>query len=881
MKADRLIRALIRFYPAAFRERYGSAMLAFHHERLREGRLAWPRIVIDHLVSATAEQLRALRDRRRAVRSDTDAGRSSMLRQDIRYALRGLTRQPMFAAFVIATIGLGVGANAAIFSVVNGVLLRPLPYPDADRVVSFGHTAPSWLASAPEFFDYKRDVRSFESLAAYTTTEGNLSTPEEPERVAVAVVSPEFFAVLGLRPMLGRTFAPGEDVVTPATVLVLSYGLWQRRFAGDSAIVGKTIQFGGTPRTVVGVMPRYFDYPASRTDVWLPMARFKPDSLGDRSNHYLAMVGRLRAGVPLERAVNEASTVARTMTRDFSASYDPSAPLVPVIARVRDGLVGATRPYLWTLFGAVGFVLLIVCANVANLLLARGEGRRKEMAVRTALGATRGRILAQLLTEAAVLAVAGGGLGLALAWSGTRALVAAAPPTIPRLAQIELDWVVLAYAACTSTMAGILFGLVPAARAARQAPADTLKAGGRTSHQIASRRMRRALVVTEVALAVVMLTGAGMLLRSLANLQRADLGFEPRGVFTAKVSPSPNVYDEQRAVVFYAQLLERVRAIPGVRSAGAAGWLPVVEFGGLWGLLAEGQSYDRLPQGPMAVPQQVTDGYFAAMGLSVIAGRAFTSDDRPHGPYTAIVSTSLARLLWSDADPIGKRFRLGGGSTFVTVVGVVNDIRARGFDDTPEPTMYFPYPQTRETAYFMPRSMSLVVRTAGDPLAIANQVKAIVRSLDATIPVSNVRAMEQVVETSVANRRFSTTLLATFAGLALLLAAIGIYGVISYGVSERRFEIGVRMALGAERSTVLASVLGDGVRMAMIGIALGVAGAAGITRALRSLLVGVPVVDAVTLGVVAAGLVVVAGLASLVPARRATAISAMEVLRGG
>jgi putative ABC transport system permease protein len=804
-----------------------------------------------------------------------------MIGQDIRFALRGLLRRPLFAAIVIATIALGVGANAAIFSVVNGVLLRPLPYPDPDRVVTFGHTPPNWLASPPEFFDYKRDVLAFEALAAYTQNEGNLATPDEPERIALVAVSPEFFSVFRMRPLLGRTFLPDEDVVMPARVIVMSYSLWQRRFAGDPTIIGKTIPFNGLPRTVIGVMPQHFDYPSTRTDVWVPMARFNPDSLGERGNHFLFMVGRLRADVPLERTINEATTVSRRMMRDFAAKYNPDAPLVPVIARVSDGLVGPTRPYLWTLFGAVGFVLLIVCANVGNLLLARGEGRRKEMAVRTALGASRRRLLIQLLTESTVFALTGGALGLLLAWSGTRALVALAPPSIPRLDQIGLDWMVLGYALLTSFGAGILFGLVPAIRASREAPAETLKEGGRATQQASSRRLRQVLVVVEVALAVVMLCGAGILLRSLVKLQSSDMGFDARSVMTAKVSPSGNAYSEQRSIVFYSQLLERVRAIPGVVSAGAAGWLPVVDAGGLWGLLAEGQSYDRLPRGPVAVPQQVTAGYFKAMGLTVVEGREFTDDDRPSGPYVGIVSKSLAKLLWPNADAIGKRFRLGGDSTFMTVVGVVNDIRARGFDDTPEPTMYFAYPQTRQTAYFMPRSMNLVVRTVGDPLIIANQVKSIVRSLDATVPVSNVRTLEQVVETSLANRRFSTTLLGAFAALALVLAGIGIYGVISYGVSERRFEIGVRMALGAERSTVLTHVLGDGIRMALIGVAVGVVLAAAVLRMLRSLLVGVPVVDLVTFAVVALGLVVVAAVASFMPARRATAISAMEALRGG
>ena len=875
MSGDRFVRALLRLYPARFRERYGPAMLAFHRERAREGRGAWYRVAWDHLTSAAAEHLRELRQPLHVV---SNVGSPSMVGQDIHFAVRTLVRRPLFASIVVATIALGVGANAAIFSVVRGILLRPLPYPEPDRVVAFGHKAPQWLASPPEYFDYKRDLRSFERLAAFTQNEGNLATPDEPERVSLAAVSPEFFSVLGMKPLVGRTFARDEDIVFPPTVVVLSYALWQRRFGGDPAIVGKTIPFNGTRRTVVGVMPQHFDYPSARTDLWFPLPRFNPDSLGDRANHYLFMVGRLAPRVSIEQALGEAAALAKRMMRDNADRYDPKAPLVPSIGRLSDNLVGPTRPYLWTLFGAVGFVLLIVCANVANLLLARGEGRRKEMAVRTALGASRQRLLVQLMTEAVVYASAGGAFGLFFAWALTRSLIALAPASLPRVDQIGLDWAVLLYAMTTSVAAGILFGVAPAVRASREAPAETLKEGGRSSLHGGSHRMRRALVVAEVSLAVVMLCGAGMLLRSLVNLQSADLGFTPENVLTAKVSLSG--YNEQRSRVFYSDLLTRVRSVPGVQSAGAAGWLPVVEFGGLWGVLAEGQSYETMAQGPVAVPQQVTSDYFKAIGLKVVAGREFTDADRAGGPYVVVVSKSLARNLWPNANAVGKRLRMGGGSTFMTVVGVVNDIRSRGFDDTPEPTMYFPYPQTNETAYFMPRSMNVIVRTSGNPMAVANQVKSIVRTLDATAPVSSLRTLENVVAISVANRRFSTMLLGAFAALAMLLAGIGIYGVISYGVSERRFEIGVRMALGAERSAVMRSVLGDGIRMALIGVAVGVAGASAVARLLRSLLVGVPVVDVATFASVALGLVAVAAIASFVPARRATAISAMEALRG-
>jgi putative ABC transport system permease protein len=858
-----LIDLLVRLYPAEFRARYAAQMRAFHDERMREGGASLTRVVFDHFTSAIAEHMQSFS-------------------QDVRYALRGLVRRPVFSAVVLATIALGVGANAAIFSVVNGILLRPLPYRDPEQVVSFGHKPPQWLTGEREYVEYKREVKSLASLSAFTQSEGTLATAEEPERVALASVTRDFFGTLGVPPLIGRPFAEDEDRVRPATVVIISHSLWQRRFGGDPAIVGQKILFNGLSRTVVGVMPPHFDYPSARTDLWLPMRRFNMDSLQERGNNYLFLVGRLQPGTSIARVSNEANTVARRMMQDNPNSYSPTAPLIPDIKGVGEQLVGSTRPYLWALLGAVGFVLLIVCVNVANLLLARGEGRRKEMALRTALGATRSRIATQLLTECAVVALGGGTLGLALAWAGQRALVALAPGSLPRLDQITVDWALVAYTFAISLVAGLIFGLVPALRAAREAPAETLKQGGKASQHGSSRHMRRGLVTAEVALAVVMLSGAGMLLRSLVNLQSADLGFDPRSVLTARVSPSQTEYTEPRATVFYGELLDRVRAIPGVQAAAAAGWLPVVDAGGLWGVMAEGKTYPPA-QGPTVVPQQVTPGYFKAMGMPIVAGREFSDLDRAGSPYSVIISRATAKLLWPErSDVLGQRFRVGGGDApWMTVVGIVNDIRQRGFQDTPEPTMYFPYPQTHESAYFMPRSMNLVVHTIGDPLAIANQVRSVVRSLDATVPVSNVRTLEEVVGTSIANRRFSTALIAAFAVLALLLAGIGIFGVISYGVSERTFEIGVRMALGAERSRVMALIVGDGLRMALGGIVVGLLGAAAVARAIRSMLVGVPTIDVRTLLAVSAVLVIVAVLASILPARRAMAVSPTEALRGG
>jgi putative ABC transport system permease protein len=855
-----LIDFLVRLYPSEFRARYAKQLRDFHRERMLEPGASTPRVVLDHLRSASGEHMQRLG-------------------QDIRFTLRGLAKRPAFAAIVLATIALGVGANSAIFSVVHGILLRPLPYADADRLVTFGHTAPQWLTGQREYVEYKRDIASFASLSAFTQDEGTLSG-DEPERVSLASVTRDFFSTMGVSPAIGRAFAEDEDHVRPATVVILSHALWQRRFAGDRSVLGAKITLNGYPRTVVGVMPPHFGYPSERTDVWLPMRRFVADSLEERGNYYLFLVGRMKPGVTIPRVANEANTIAQRMKQDNPLSY--GTPLVPVIEQLSVRLLGQTRPYLWALLGAVGFVLLIVCVNVANLLLSRGEARRREMALRTALGASRARLATQLITECGVLAVAGGTLGLAVAWGLQRMLVSMAPASIPRLNEITLDWTVVAYTFAISLLAGLAFGLVPAVRGARDAPSETLKDGGRTAHHGASSRVRRALVVAEVALAVVMLAGAGMLLRSLVNLQRTDMGFDSRNVLTARISLSRSDYNEARTTAFYGEVLRKVRALPGVKAAGAASWLPVVGSGGLWGVIAEGKSYPP-SQGPSLVPQQVTTGYFASMGMPIVSGRDFTDEDRAGGANTVILSRSAARLLWPElSDVLGQRFRVGGQpSGPMTVVGIVDDIRSRGFRDTPEPTMYFPHSQTHLTAYFMPLNMWLVVRTSGEAMLVASHVRAIVKGITSTVPVSDIRTLERVVGTSVENRRFSTGLIAAFAALALLLAAIGIFGVISYGVSERTFEIGVRMALGADRGKVLRLIVADGMRMTVLGVTLGVIGAAGLARAIRSLLVDVPTIDVTTLLAVSLVLTVVAVLASLLPARRAMAVSPTNALRGG
>jgi putative ABC transport system permease protein len=876
--SDRVYRALLRLYPSAFREQYGRAMTDFHRDRVATARRAgdsmtalWIRTCGDVVSSALAEHMRDV---------VPGAVAREQAAQDVAYALRGIARRPGFAAIVIATIALGVGANAAIFSVVNGVLLRPLAYPRAEEIVSFGHEPPHWLTSDPDFLDYHRDMSTLAGLAAYTRREGTLvaSAADEPQRVRVVRASEDFFPVLGVAPALGRAFVGDEYAPRIAQVVVLSQSLWARQFGADPRILGRTVSIDGAPRTVVGVMPRFFDFPEARTDVWMPLPQFNPDSLGDRANHYLFMVTRLKSGVSLERARGDANTIAQRIMRDNASKFDPQRPIVPRLTRVRDDLVGGTRPYLLALLAAVGFVLLIACANVVNLLLVRGESREREMAVRAALGASERRLLAQMLIETSVLALLGGALGLALAWAGDRALVAAAPASIPRLDEIGIDWRVLTFTAIVAIGTGLLIGLLPAWRAARGNAAESLKDGGRGAvTRRSGRKVRGTLVVSEVALAVVALAGAGMLLRSLWNLESSDLGFDPRAALTAKVALDARQYDDARAVLFFEQLLQQVRAIPGVREAGASRWLPVVDAGGLWGLQREGVAPSV--QWPMAVPQNVTTGYFRAMGIPIVAGRDFDASDRAGALPVAVISKQLAARIWPGENAIGKRFHLGGPVPLVTVVGIAGDFRSRSFSDTPEPTMYFPYAQSAQAAYFTPLAMAIVVRADGDPTALARRLRDIVRSIDRTVPVSEVQSLEAIVGTSVSTRRFNTALLAGFAMLALVLAGIGTYGVISYGVSQRSHEIGVRMALGAESRSVLALVMSEGVRLCAFGLAVGVVASAGVGRAIRALLVDVSPVDGPTLAITAVALGVVAVVASLLPARRALRVSPSETLR--
>ena len=878
-RGERLYLSLLRLYPERFRRRYAAAMLDFYRERRRStGPGVWPRILIDLLLSAAAERLRA------EPRLSGERITMNTLLRDLRLSLRGLGRTPGFTAVVLLTLALGIGANAAIFSVVNGVLLRPLPFHDPDGIVDFRQQEPYSNVSEPEFRDYRRDLRPLERLAAYTGYDANLAGDQEPVRLTGARVSDGFFAVLGVDPLMGRTYAPDEEKPAqgPSPVIVISEAVWRTQFGADPKILTREVRLNGIPRRVIGVMPARFGFPEAGTGVWLPL-RLNYDSLWTRNNHYLLLVGRLRPGATAAQANAEANLLARRWPKDFPETYSPGKPLVVVVQPLRERVLSNSRPYLVTLLGAVGFVLLIACANVANLLLIRGESRRRELGIRTALGATGRRLVAQQLTESALLALAGGGLGLLVAWGGVRALLRLAPDTLPRLQYVRLDGAVLVFTLAVSLGTGLLFGLLPALRAARGDAASALREGARSSSSRGGSRMRRALVVGEVALAVVMLSGAGLLVRSLRSLQQVDIGFDAERILTARLNLPPLNYQvDAKAIGFVRQLEERVRALPGVVSVGIMGWTPVVGGGGTWSILIDGREVKEIAQAPSADPEQVTPGYFKTLGVQILRGRAFTEQDREDAPPVAVINEAMAKQLWPGQDPLGHTLKMfNPQAPWVTVVGVARDMLSRGVGKSVPATMFFPYAQAGKSAYFIPRQVSIAVKTARDPDAMGGPLRKLVHELDPTAPVSEVRSMEAVMGTALASRRFTTLLLGWFAGLALLLAGLGIYGVIAYGVTQRTYEIGLRQALGADRGSVLGLIVVEGLRLTGTGLAVGLLATVATGQLIRSLLVNVRVTDPLTLFAVALLLAGVAALASWIPARRAMAVSPTEALRGG
>ena len=885
-----MYRALLRAYPKDFRDEFGDAMVEFHRDRLGHARResgpwgtarVWLHVAADLLRNALPARVDALRKTMSLTHVRREDFMLPSVIHDLRFALRGMRRAPGFTFTVIATLALGIGGSVAAFTAVHGVLLRPLPFRDPGRLVRLDHLEPYQTVSEPEFVDYKRDARSFEKLAAYQSATvmiaGDGDGPE-PERVQVLLVTDEFFTTLGTRMLLGRPFTAEEERRGGPPVVVISHGFWLRRFAGDSAAIGRQIVVNDRPRTVVGVLAPRAEFPSASISVWFPK-RLNYDTLWTRNNHYLSVIGRLAPGASAEQASAEVRALALRFTRDFPETNDQSKPLVASVAPLLDVTVAEVRPYLVTLFGAVLFVLLIACVNVANLLLARGEARRKELAIRTALGASALRVARQAFAECLLLAAIGGAAGVALAVVAVRVLRSVVAATVPRADGIAIDPVVLLFATGITLATGLLVGSLPAMRAARHDSADTLKEGGKTSSARGLGRLRSALVVSEVALSVVTLAGAGLMLRSLWNLQAIDLGFQPDNVLAVAVSP-PVSYTPEQSIALYRRLTDETRALPGVVQAAAVEDLPIVNCCSGWSILIDGAPMTTVANSPAATPQKVTPGYFEVMRVGLVRGRTFDATDDANAPLVVIVNETMARTLWPGKDAIGGTVKmLNETAPWATVVGVVRDERLAGFQKDAPATMYFPQAQAGRSAYYVPSIMWLVVRTSGDPAAIASSVRRVIRGSEPLAAIAQLQTMEQAVSASVASRRFATMLIAGFAAVAMLLAGIGIYGVIAYSVSQREFEIGLRLALGATPGGVARQILREGLRTAMIGAAVGLAAALATTRLLRAMFVEVSVTDPVTLTMVTLLLVLVAMAASWLPARRASAVDPVAAMK--
>jgi putative ABC transport system permease protein len=801
---------------------------------------------------------------------------------DLRYALRGLLKKPLFAVLTILTLALGIGANAAIFSVVNGVLLRPLPYPQPERLMMVWIYNPRQgfdkdVAPFPAFADWRAQSRSFEHLAAYFAASVSLTGVGDPAQLRGARVTPSFFPTMDVQPALGRWFTEQDATAGHERVVVLEHGLWEQRFGSDRSIVGRTIQLSGRPYEVIGVMPAGFQYPDDAT-LWLPLAPVEPykQLMESRGSFWLNVIGRLRAETTQAAAQTEMDTIARRLEQQYPGSSGGQGIRLTAL---HDEIVGDVRRALLVLLGAVGCVLLIACANVANLLLTRATGRQKEIAVRAALGAPRRRIVRQLLTESLVLALAGAGAGLLLATWGVAALQEAAPTNLPRLTSVVIDLRVLIFTLIVALATGVIFGIAPAWQSASASQSDALKEGGRSGGEGArGRRVRNALAVVEVAVALVLLVGAGLLARSFAAIARTDLGFNPRNVLVLQIDlPRQKYTEDQRVVQFYQQLTERLTALPGVRSVGLGSSVLLGRLPNSATLNVEGRP---VPRDAVNIPvpyDTVTNGYFATLGIPLTRGRLFGPEDTATAPLRVIVNEAFVRRFFPREEPLGKRVTFSNPQDknvpWLTIIGVVADTRRGGVDRPAWAELYFPLSQSAD-----PRLMVLL-RTAGDPIALARAAQEQVWAVDPGQPVASVRTLEELVARVQANRRFTMVMLGVFALVALVLAAVGIYGVIAYSTAQRTQEIGIRVALGAARSDVLRMVLSDGLRIGALGSIIGVAAAAAMSRLLSGLLFGVSPHDPITFAALPAALLIVAGLASWIPARRALAVEPIKALR--
>ena len=805
------------------------------------------------------------------------------LLQELRYGARRLRLSPAFTTIVVLTLALGIGANTAIFSVVNAVLLRPLPYREPDQLVTIEHYYPSLNAleapvSALGFTEYRDKTKSFAGMAVQSGLGPNLTGFGDPERLQASRVTGQYFSTLGVSAARGRTILPGEDEEGKDRVVVLSDALWHRLFAGDPSAIGKSLQLNGLSYEVIGVMPPGFrDFFGRNSELWVPLA-FTPGQLsGGRTNEWLALTARLKPGVTLESAQTEMKVFAEQLKQAYPESYPPDWTLK--VTSLNQRATGRIRPALLVLLGAVGFVLLIACANVANLLLARAAARQKEVAIRTALGATRWHLVRQLLVESVLLAVIGGALGLFLAWVGVRSISSGALSQLVGPSPVAIDATVLAFTIALSVFTGLLFGVVPAVQISMSRFHDTLKEGGRSvSADRGSQAVRRVLVIAEVALALMLLAGAGLLIKSFSKILGVSPGFEAANVLTMNISlPAAKYPSDTARRAFWDQVLPRIATIPGVSAVGATSTMP---FAGGWStgtFSVEGYTPKPQENDPWGDIRLATPGFAEALRIPVKKGRFISEQDLPESPPVVVVDEEMVRRYWPDTDPIGKRIYFdppqGQPIRYFEVVGVVGHAKQEGLDAEDRVQLYFPFRQ-RASAF-----MQVAIRTDVPPMNVVSAVKQAVQAVDKDQPLAQVKTMEQLLSESVGQRRLSMLLLGLFATIALVLASIGIYGVMSYSVAQRAHEIGIRMALGAARGNVLQLVMRQGMSLVVIGLALGILGAMAVTRLLATQLFGVEPTDPATFTLVAIGLALVALVATLVPALRATRVDPLVALR--
>jgi putative ABC transport system permease protein len=809
----------------------------------------------------------------------------SKLLQDLRYGIRTLLKRPGFACIAVATLALGIGASTVIFTVVDAALLRGLPYKEPNALYHLWERTPKQDFSKrefsyPDYQDYQQN-NVFDGLAAYTGGGALLTGLGEAERIAAPRASANFFSVLGVEPYLGRTFQSGEDVPNGPKVTVLTYGFWQRRFGADQNVLGRAITINGDSYTIVGVLPASFQFALRNSDLWLP---YQPTQtqLTRRSMHGTNLIGRLKSGVTPEQANSEINVIASRIEKQYNDSHaGTTARVVPL----QEEIVGTVRPILLVLLAAVAFVLLIACANVASLLLTRSLARQKEVALRAALGASRWRVVRQLLTESLLLSLAGGVGGLLIAYWGVPALVSTLPQNqliaLPFLRSLHIDLGILGFSLGLSLLTGIVFGLVPALQSSRLDLNEVLKEGGRQSSAGTGQRLRSALVVGEIAMAVVLLVGAGLMMKSLMRLLQTNVGFNTENLLTMGVVLSPAKYtDPNKLTDFYTQLHERVRALPGVAGAGTVDILPV-NAGNTTRFIVDGDPIPPPGKETEANSRVVDEHYFRTIGVPLLAGRMFEDRDDVNAPPVVIIGKTIADRLFPGRDPVGRKLRYPSAPQVppITIVGVVGDVKITGLDDDIRPVLYYPFLQNGGF------NTSLVVRSTTDPTSLAGAVRAEIRNLDPDAAILNVNTMEGMISQTQASfiRRFPALLIGIFAGVALLLASIGIYGVVSYSVSQQIHYIGIRMALGAGPSDILRMVLKQGMILALAGVAIGVIASLALMKLLTSwvstLLYQVKTTDITTFAIVAGTLIAVALLACYLPARRATKVDPLVALR--